>query len=298
MKHAAQFLKYYKQRGPMSLPFCGIALLLLMLVSPLVLAGPDCDNPPCKKDDGVIPLSCFFMDAAGDNVISDGGGFYVDGQENVKCSTGDLRGRNLSGIGLGTRVKGRPKRRERQLDMAFSSSNEEGYIAESTEGLPASIFKYGDGDPKTFDTEDAWLSVRPYRDGTQDHIQNLPPGLYHMALDVRFLADYRFVLSMASRAVPDDRFQGVVCDITPQSEAETDDVSVIVWAPEDAPYRYTVTTGQVDEDTLIITDGATRAALCSNVPKDGVCGGPGSSDLCNFMGWVDVQFTLQADDLP
>ena len=46
MKNAAQFLKYYKQRGPMSLPFCGIALLLLMLVSPLALAGPDCDKKP------------------------------------------------------------------------------------------------------------------------------------------------------------------------------------------------------------------------------------------------------------
>jgi hypothetical protein len=242
------------------------------------------------------------MDAADDNVISDGGGFYVDGQERVKCSTGDLRGQNLSGIGLGTMAKGNiNKFRERQLDMAFSSSNEEGYIAYPTEGLPDSFFNYGDGNPETFDTEDAWLAVRPYED--QGHIQNLPPGLYRMALDIRFLAaDYRFVLSMASRAVPDDRFQGVVCDITPQSDAETDDVSVIVWAPEDAPNRYTVTTGQVEFDeeyqTWVITDGATRAALCSSVPIDGVCGGPGSSDMCNKMGWVDVQFTLHADDLP
>jgi hypothetical protein len=302
MKNAAQFLKYYKQRGPMSLPICAFGLLLLMLVSPLVLARPDCDNPPCNKDDGggVIPLSCFFMDAADDNIISDGGGLYDDGQENVKCSTGDTRGANLSGIALSTWAKGNIKRRVRQLDMAFSYSNEEGYIAGPTEGLPDSIFARGDGNPLTFDTENAWLVVRPYRDGTQDHIQNLPPGLYRMALDVRLAADYRFVLSMASRAVPDDRFQGVVCDITPQSDAETDDVSVIVWAPEDALNRYTVTTGQVvwEDQTWKITDGATRAALCSNVPIDGVpCGGHGS-DMCNFMGWVDVQFTFQADNLP
>jgi hypothetical protein len=282
----------------MSLPIYGIALLLLMLASPLALAKPECPGHPSCKDDGGgddsdqnIPLSCFFMDAEGDNVMSDGGGFYVDGQQRVACSTGGTVQPNLSGIGLSTLAKGNVRKRERQLDMAFLAKD----ISDTT-GLPLSIFEGGDTDPATFDMEDVWFSVRPYKD-TQDHIQNLVPGVYEMALRMVLLPigdiDYRIAFSMATRAVPGDNFQGVYCD-APEAPI-TDDVSVIVWGPEVIPNRFTVTTGQVNEETWEITHGARTAALCSDIPKNGV---PCDNGLCNFMGFVDVQFTFHADDLP
>jgi hypothetical protein len=61
MKNARQIPNCYKRFWPVSLPICAIGLLLLMLVSPLVLAKPNCDkdpvHPSCNGDgDGGAPI--------------------------------------------------------------------------------------------------------------------------------------------------------------------------------------------------------------------------------------------------
>jgi hypothetical protein len=47
MKNARQIISRSKRRGPLSLPTCGIGLILLMLASPFALAG----KPVCPGDD-------------------------------------------------------------------------------------------------------------------------------------------------------------------------------------------------------------------------------------------------------
>lgn len=56
MKNVRHFPNCYKRRGRMSLLIYAISLLLLMLVSPLALAGPNCEdhpnNPKCNGGGG------------------------------------------------------------------------------------------------------------------------------------------------------------------------------------------------------------------------------------------------------
>ncbi len=280
-------------------------LLLLMLVSP-VMAGPDCsdpkfqDNPKCSddgdsNDSGVnIPLSCFFWDRAGDTLLSDNGLPYVDGEEKVGCSTGGTSQPNLSGIGLATMAKGNAKNRVRQLDIALAycpDSDPDCIQPDNVDGsgLPASIFQ-------KHDMEDVWFSVRPYID--QDHIQLLDPGLYRMALRVS-LRDrydgYRVGISMADTEVADDKFQGVSCDVPAEVLEKMEDVSVIVRESDDAPVRFTVTTGAVNlGETPEIIEDYKKAAICTDIPP---CETADDYSLC-FMGLVYMRFTFDASDLP
>lgn len=277
----------------------------------------DCGDgePPLDdggKDSGTdLKLSCLFLDALGDTVLSDGGDGnspYVDGFENVACSTGGTTQPNLSGISLDATAKGKFKPGDRVLDLVFTPCGDEGCyeVADDSDndgtlddGLPASIFER---DPESGDM--FWITVRPYRNG-QGHIQELPVDKYGMA--VRFNLKQsprgpRIVISLAGQDIRGDQFQGTLCDLGEVGTSVTlsSDALVIVGPNTETDNRFIVTTVDGVIDTGEKGDGGfMKAAICSNIPPaEGVtCDGADDSGLCNFHGFVNVRFTMTADVL-
>jgi hypothetical protein len=289
-----------------------------------VKRGETADNCPVDCGDGEPPpddggtdsgtdlrLSCLFLDeyGKGDNVLSDEYGAYVDGVDNVACSTGGTTQPNLSGIGLDASAKGKFKPGDRLLDLAFTQCNEADCydIAGASDddedgvlndGLPASIFEATPVVGEKF-----WMTVRPYRDG-QGHIQELPVGPYGMA--VRFNLKQsargpRIVMSLAERDIRGDKFQGTLCDLGDGGTDVTLDRDALVIVSESTESRFIVTTVDGVNDTGENGDGGfMKAAICSNIPPAdaSACEGADDSGLCNFHGFVNVRFTLAADVLP
>jgi hypothetical protein len=251
-----------------------------------------------------LSLSCLLLDEAGDTVMSDGGGAYVDADGKVKCSTGGTSQPNLSGIGLDAAAKGKFRPGDRFIDLVFNECGDSDCyvnIGDSDgdgtldDGLPAGMFEADQnvGDP-------LWIAVRPYRDG-QDHVQKLPVGDYRMA--VRFNLKHgngepRVVINLASRDIPDDKFQGTLCNLGADTgDTLATDALVIVGAgPEDRFIVTTVDGVPTDEDGEESDGGFMKAALCSDLSPSG--NGFCESGLCNFHGFVNVRFTLAADVLP
>lgn len=258
-----------------------------------------------------IKLSCLFDDANGENVTDDNRSpaTYDDGDRNVACSTGGTSQPNLSGISLSTIASGRKVRR--QVDLAFESCSKadddsrcmlETEMDALVDALPEGmngIFSAGSGaliDPDNYDMENIRFAVRPYRDvdlGDDkdhggDHLQNLIPGDYAMAVRFSLIGSPRVVINLAAHDVPDDKAQGVLCNLGNNSAALAEDANVTVHGEEDHPLLYSVDTG----------GGYQLAAICSNIPE-GICGkGARASDLCTFHGLVKVKLNFMAFELP
>lgn len=249
-----------------------------------------------------IKLICLFHEGDGRNILDDNRDpeAYIDGDRGVTCSTGGTSQPNLSGIALDPSAGGGGQ--ERQLDLALELCQEPHCLTLSGKGeLLAALTPGmrglfdagtgGDGDSGgelNLDMENVRFSVRPYRDGG-DHIQNLPPEDYGMALRIAPKQAERkaprVVISLASEDIQDDKFQGILCDATDTANALTDDVLVTVhpFSDDPIPLLYTVE-----------TDGYQLAAICSNI-KAGGCGkGARASDLCTFHGLVKVKLKMDA----
>jgi hypothetical protein len=267
----------------------------------------DGEPPPDDggKDSGTdLKLSCLFLDEDGDTLLSDGAGPYVDGVDNVGCSTGGTTQPNLSGIGLDASSKGKFRPGDRYLDLVFTEctggncykikpdSDGDGVL---DDGLPASIFE-----EDTLEIgEKFWLTVRPYRDG-QGHIQELPDAEYRMAVRFNLKQDARgprIVISLAARDIRGDKFQGTLCDLGDPGTDITLDRDALVIVSSDPVNRFIVTTVDGDNDTN--DKGFMKAAICSNIPpaEGATCEGADDSGLCNFHGFVNVRFTMTADVL-
>ena len=130
------------------------------------------------------------------------------------------------------------------------------------------------------------------------------------------LPDHRYVINLADTVPdnPDDQFSGLLChsfDSFWTNEAiayQSDDVTAFLWPDKNddgVADGYTVTTGVVtgvgDDNAYslanppTVTDAPRRAAICSQVgPVD--CNGAGLGEFCNFLGFVDVQFTWHAEN--
>lgn len=253
-----------------------------------------------------IKLICLFYEGDGQNILDDNRSppEYIDGDRGVTCSTGGTSQPNLSGINLDPSAGGGGQ--ERQLDLALQLCSEfdppsedprcldeqgkAALLGALTPGMRG-LFEAGTGgfDPEgnlNLDMENLRFSVRPYRD-TQDHIQNLAPETYGMAVNIALKRAERnaprVVISLASQNIPDDKFQGVLCDAPDTVNPLTYDVPVTVHPSSDDPLLYTVE-----------TDGYQLAAICSNI-KEGGCGkGAKASDLCTFHGLVMVNLKMEA----
>ena len=287
--------------------------------------GPDDGNDSGES----IHLACTFADDPGvednpatpdidesippDNVVSDDGTSYVHGEQKVSCGTGGTTQPNLSGVHLDTVAKGNPGRAERQLDLRLEFCDPEPgcYPSTNPDGLP--------GLEDSIDLEHVNMAVRPYRvwdvpekwcqeegceqqpadgfDHGGDYIQNLENGHYRMA--VRFglkATEHRTVINLAGHHVQGDKFQGVLCALYEDTgDALTEDAWVTVESGPD--YRFTIST---TDPTDANDDGVMKAAICSSMPVNGVpCGtGGNASDVCNFHGFVNIRFTMVADELP
>ena len=197
--------------------------------------------------------------------------------------------------------------------------------------LPENIFREANS---WSEMENVHISVRPYRDARtadasrelpvrpgQDHIQLLRTDFeYGMALRMRITstAEERYWITMADTWVSGDpKFQGLRCwvneatDPNGWSSAEiadiAQDVTVYLWPDTDGDFvadGFTVTTGAITGEppeggySLAsppqTTDLPRTAAICSaDGPLD--CSGADNSESCNFLGFVDVQFTWHAE---
>jgi len=258
-----------------------------------------------------IKLVCVFYEGEGRNVLDDNRDppEYFDGDRGVTCSTGGTSQPNLSGIKLDPSTGGGGQ--ERQVDLALELCDEDtgncnnyldykAYWLTDTgrtellyaltpgmKGLfTAGTGGYGDSpEALNLDMENLRFNVRPY--DTQDHIQKLGPGTYGMAVTFalkRAEQDApRVAISLASKDIAGDQFQGIACEAPDTVNALTADVPVTVHPSSDDPLLYTVE-----------TNGYQLAAICSNIPE-GVCGrGAKASDLCTFHGLVKVKFKMDA----
>jgi hypothetical protein len=265
-------------------------------------ADSDCQPEP-PPDDGNesgtdLKLDCLFANEDDDTVLGEPDEPYIDGVGGVGCSTGGTTQPNLSGIVLDTIDKGK---RQRLLELAFiSCANFEGEdncydVAKNPADLPEHLFEINS-------PENVTMSVRPYRDPNAPdglgHIQNLAASDTPYKMAVRFALKGggrgvpRIVIGMASRHIQGDKFEGILCDLGDQTmKAATEDVNVYIG--EGPQNRFIVTTSGPGS----IQGGFMRAAICSNIPPEGVdsCGGAGDSDVCNFHGFVYAKFTLAAD---
>jgi hypothetical protein len=280
-----------------------------------------------------VSLNCLLAassgDASDDTVKSDGkpgvhpevDGAYVDAEEKVRCRTGGTAQPNLSGLGLDPKLKGGPPIRKMDLVLTHFV-DPDGDTLEQPNGktdpwpyLPASLFEEG---PTWEDMEMAYMSVRPYR-SEHNHIQLLASAAtYEMAARFRVkpVDDHRYVINLADTVPdnPDDQFSGLLChSVTPEWPNDeivtvSEDVTVYLWPDENddgMPDGYTVTTGVVtgvgDDNAYslanppAVTSAPRTAAICSQVgPVD--CNGAGLGEFCNFLGFVDVQFTWHAEN--
>ena len=258
----------------------------------------------------------------------------MDGEEKVGCSTGGTTQPNLSGLNLSSLAKGKRIHRKIDLAFRnyLGPNGEQSPPAEwPAHWLPENIFQQANS---WSEMENVHISVRPYRDAReadesrelpdrpgQDHIQLLRSDFeYGMALRMRITstAEERYWITMANTWVADDvKFQGLRCwvneatDPNGWSSAEiadiTEDVTVYLWPDADDDFvadGFTVTTGEIIGEAPQqgyslatppqTTDAARTAAICSaDGPLD--CSGADNSESCNFLGFVDVQFTWHAE---
>lgn len=128
---------------------------------------------------------------------------------------------------------------------------------------------------------------------------------YEMGLRLSIPGTKRFSISIASEWYEgNESFTGIGCETgheaailanTPGGAMK--DVSVYLWPDDDAdgyPDAYTVSTGTITVDqngTASVTPGSKWAAVCSSEGPL-TCGNPRAPSNCNFLGYVDVQFTL------
>jgi hypothetical protein len=264
----------------------------------------------------------------------DGEGTYMDGEEKVGCSTGGTTQPNLSGINLSSLAKGKRIHRKIDLAFSgYRGPNDE--TAPPSEWpshwLPSNIFEKAGS---WSEMENVHLSVRPYRDArladigrglpdrpAQDHIQLLGHDVeYAMALRMRITstAEERYWISLADTWVADDaKWQGLRCwvnegtDPNGWSSAEianvAEDVTVYLWPDADGDFvadGFTVTTGEIIGDPPQNGYSLANPPQTSNLPRtaaicspDGPldCSGADNSESCNFLGFVDVQFTWHAE---
>jgi hypothetical protein len=250
-----------------------------------------------------IKLVCKFYEGDGRNILDDNRlpPEYIDGDRDVRCSTGGTSQPNLSGIALNNSAGGGGQ--ERQIDLVLEVCNDDlecmtaDELSSFVAGLPPSmqgLDSAGRGglddtaSELNLDMENVFFNVRPYRDGDGGgHIQNLEAGTYLMAVRITPKQAERHAprvaINLAAQDFPDDQFQGILCQAPDTANALKNDVPVTIHEPKDYPLLYTVDTG-----------GYLYASICSNI-KDGGCGkGARASDLCTFHGLVKVKFTLDA----
>ena len=164
---------------------------------------------------------------------------------------------------------------------------------------------------------EAGFTVRPYPDPVlgfdQSHIQLLAPGLYEMAVRLTLWeTSDRWVVNLGSEIDLDNpKFIGALCH-NPAGVTE-ENASVIVFPDDDGdgfPDSYLVTTGTVtgfngdgtpQNSTFSggwsITPRSRTASICSNY--SGTCGtGAAASDLCDFVGTVQLRFTFETVVIP
>jgi hypothetical protein len=198
----------------------------------------------------------------------------------------------------------------------------------SLQTLYENFFKeaLGEGGPNMDEMDALRLNVRPYRgdpilgDPTQttESIhrlawQNVPyeMGMHFGKPDTGI---DRFAISIASLHYKgNENFTGIACEIDDPKyvkailanspEGAMRDVSVYLWRDADKdglPDGYTVTTGEIkDVDETLdgppdVIPGTRWAAVCSAVGPDAPCGNPKASSNCNFLGYVEMKFTLHA----
>jgi len=293
-------------------------LALVLLAGGLLLAsgafaakGGNGGGGKTPKDSGESQsLNCSFM-GQGASLVNDIGP-YVDGQDKVECGTGGTSQPNLSGLRVNTLEKGNADP-DRMLFVAL------GDCASNSGHDCTALFENGDGDPPDIlngSFVEADFAVRPYPDPDlgfdQSHIQLLAPGLYEMAVRLRLWeTSDRWVINLGSE-INDSQFIGALCD-NPDGATE-EDASVIVFPDDNGdgfPDSYVVTTGDVTgfgangspTESTFLPDGwgieprARTASICSNY--SGTCGtGARASDLCDFIGTVQLQFTFDAVVIP
>lgn len=284
-----------------------------------------------------IDLNCALLATSGDGrtdtVKADGEpgvhtavyGAYVDAEEKANCRTGGTVQPNFSGLSLDPKLRGGPPKRKIDLVLTNFLGPDESTVPPSN--LPGHIFEEG---PFWDDMEVAYLTARPYRQArpanhyrgaapAQNHIQLLTPDyIYSMATRIRLksVADHRYVINLADAEpdIPDDQFTGLYCHSATPSYLNEDivkvsqDVNVYLWPDADrdgVADGYTVTTGTVSDDhdsySLAnppnVISAPRTAAICSQTgPIE--CDGAGLGEFCNFLGFVDVQFTWHAENMP
>ena len=172
------------------------------------------------------------------------------------------------------------------------------------------------------------LGVRPYRDDpdqTADGIHLLTPGkVYEMGMKFSIPGTEHFNFSIAGQHYPgNESFTGINCetgfegeilahapalDVATLGNVDDDgvgmrDVSVYLWLDGDdadnLPDGYTVSTGKITPPggpgrPTDISTARRYAAVCSAVGP-AVCGNPHAPSVCNFLGYVPVQFTMHAE---
>ena len=112
---------------------------------------------------------------------------------------------------------------------------------------------------------------------------------------------YRLIINLAGHHVQGDKFQGILCagEAGPEDgfstlDALTQDAWVIVGPGPGFRYEVTTTSPLDPNDP-----GVMKAAICSSMLDNNgdACGkGARASDLCRFHGFVNLKFTLVADE--
>jgi hypothetical protein len=279
-----------------------------------------------------VSLDCFLEgawgDASDDTIKNDKLGDYQDTVDRTICNIGGPSIPWPIRLGVG-KAKGKPPSTVRRGDVVLGSFE----IGTFDDVLPLAvpgtewlsdlypwIFEVVPEDPDNLgypnmDEMDLFkLNVRPYRNTqTEESIHLLTPGeIYEMGMHFTIpeTGIDRFSVSIASEHYEgNESFTGIACKSgheaeilthSPEAGGNMRDVSVYLWPDvnvDGIPDGYTVTTGSITVDgngTLNVTEGSRWAAVCSAVgPLD--CGNPRAPDNCNFLGYVEMQFTLHAE---
>lgn len=264
-------------------------------------------------------LGASWGDGSADTIKDDALGWYEDGVDSVNCYIGGPS----TPWPIRLQVGGGRKANVRNVDLILGGFDI-GTFYQVVNGAQEGTAYLKDLYPKIFEPAangngmDAMrIGVRPYRGDpilqdpsqTTESIHLLPPGIYEMGMHfyIPNTGIDRFSISIASKHYEgNEAFTGIDCDsgyeaqiLDHSPDGPMQDVSVYVWPDGDndgLPDAYTVTTGVISFDELgfpKVEPGSRYAAVCSAVGPL-VCGNPKAPSNCNFLGYVNMQFTLTA----